>query len=407
MKASDVVKALVERPLRFAVVTIVVYTLLLLPIAASRHFDLSVFVFAGNEFVSESTAPITIVSKSIGYDGQFFYRFALNPFSAERSAYGITLDTPAKRMQRIGYPMLAWFVSLGQVGFVPGSLLAINLIGLGGIAACTAWITRRDAFAWWLPIAITAWPGFLVSLTHDTAEITSAALLLTALAFYLSDRLWAYCTLAAASALTRETTIPILLGLLAYETYVAATSRTTVRWLSRVAPCALAFVPFGVWWMAVSSIWHQAPQSLSGSPDLGWPLVGGFSMLTANLNGTRIWTIDPTRDLVIRTYVILTTCGLLGFCLAVAMRIPRLTRVPELRGLVVGWLLVVVLMSMLTAEGPWIAPLGYFRAFTECWVIGCLLLAHGPPNRTAAKSIIWVTTIVAVEVNMVIWVWAF
>jgi len=407
--SRDMMKTLSKRPWFFAVVTVALYTLLLLPMAASRNFDLSVFIYAGDTFVNSAkiTAPIAIVPGSLGYDGQFFYRFAVDPLSTDRSAHGITLDTPAKRMQRIGYPLLAEIVSVGRINFVPASLLAINLAGLGVIAACTAWMTRRHGLRWWLPFAITAWPGFLVSLTHDTAEITTVALLLTALACYLSDRLPAYCMLAAASALTRETTIPVLLGLFAYETYRAATSPPTARRFGRVVLCALAFVPFGIWWEAMGIIWHQPPQPLIGSPDLGWPLVGLSTMLLASLDGTRIWNADPLADLITRTFVVLTTCGLIAFCIVVAIRIPRFIRFPGMVGLVIGWLLLLALMSLLTAGGPLVEPLSYFRAFTECWVIGCLLLAHGPPHRIVSRSMTWLATFAAVGTNWIIWKWSF
>lgn len=403
------VRAIGERPRTFALATIALYSLLLLPMTASRNFDLSVFVYAGDVFVSRAgiTAPIAIVSHSLGYDGQFFYRSALNPLSAERSAYGITLDNPAKRMQRIGYPSVAWLVSLGQPALVPASLLAVNLAGLGVIAACAAWLKRRHGLAWWFPFAITLWPGFLVALTHDTAEIAAAALLLSALACYLSNRLVAYCVLAAAAALTRETTIPVLLGLCAYETYTAVTSPPPTRHLGRVVLSVLAFVPVGIWSQTVRSIWHQWPQPLSGNPDLGWPLVGVSNALLASLAGTRIWNADPPASLATRVFVVLTTCGLIAFCVAVARRIPRLIRRPEWAGLATGWLLVLALMSLLTAGGPWIEPLSGFRAFTECWVVGCLLLAHGPPYCMSSRLWTWAIVFAAVDTNWGIWKWSF
>jgi hypothetical protein len=154
-------------------------------------------------------------------------------------------------------------------------------------------------------------------------------------------------------------------------------------------------------------VWHQPPQSLIGSPDLGWPLVGLSTMLLASLDGTRIWNAYPVADLVTRTFVILTTCGLIAFCIAVALRIPRFIRFPGMVGLVIGWLLLLALMSLLTAAGPLVEPLSYFRAFTECWVVGCLLLANGPPHRTASRSMTWVTTFAAVGTNWIIWKWSF
>jgi len=49
--------------------------------------------------------------------------------------------------------------------------------------------------------------------------------------------------------------------------------------------------------------------------------------------------------------------------------------------LAAGWLPIVALMSLLTADGPWIDQTAFFRAFTECYVVGCLVLAVRPVPR--------------------------
>jgi len=393
-------------PWGFALLAVVLYAILLVPLATSRRPDLSVFIMAGDTFANPATVspPITVLHNSLGYDGQFFYRFALNPLSTDRTAHGITLDVPAKRMQRIVYPLLAWLVSLGRQTLVPASLLLVNLAGLGIIAATTAWLTRRHGLAWWLPIAITAWPGFLVALTHDTAEITTAALLLSAIACYMSNRLAAYCVLAAAAALTRETVLPVLLGVLAYEVYIFAIARLPARRLSRVVVCGLVFIPFAIWWRIVGLIWHQSPQSLGQTPDLGWPFAGVITMLVGTLTGTHALHAAPGAGLTTRGFALLTICGLIAFCVAVALRMPRLLRT-GVAGLAIGWGLIAALMSLLTADGPLIEPLSYFRAFSECWVVGCLLLAQ-PPVAPVRRPMALAAILFAADVNLVIWKWS-
>jgi hypothetical protein len=400
--------ALIDRPWRLAVLTIVVYTLLLLPLAASRHFDLTVFILAGDIYgnPANATHPFAVMHHSLGYDGQFFYRFALDPFSTAQSAFGITLDVPAKRMQRIFYPLLAWLASFGQARFVPASLIAVNLAGMGVIAATTTWLTRRHRLAWWFAFAVTLWPGFLVALTHDTAEIVTAALLLMAAACYLSNRLTAYCLLAAAAALTRETSLPVLAGVFAYEAYAFAKSPAHARRPARVILCGLPFVPFAIWWRTMAVIWHQPPQALGGNQDLGWPLVGVFTMLRACLDGSRVYNTDPGANLTTRGFVLLTTCLLIAFCIMVAVRLPRLLRLPGLAGFAIGWVLLAGLMSLLTATGPLVEPMSYFRAFSECWVIGCLLLAQGPAQGPVRRPLALAGVLLGLELNIVIWKWS-
>ena len=72
------------------------------------------------------------VAPTYGYDGQFFYRLALNPLNFSQTAYGITMDR-SYRYMRIGYPALTWLVSLGQHFLVPIMLVAVNVAAVGAL----------------------------------------------------------------------------------------------------------------------------------------------------------------------------------------------------------------------------------------------------------------------------------
>ena len=69
---------------------------------------------------------------SIGYDGQFYYRMALDPANLHKTAFGITMDAPY-RFMRIGYSALAWALAAGQHAAVPYTLVAINVAALGAL----------------------------------------------------------------------------------------------------------------------------------------------------------------------------------------------------------------------------------------------------------------------------------
>ena len=51
---------------------------------------------------------LTVYEGSSGYDGAFVYRLALDPFTEQPVAHGITLDNPSYRQQRIVLPLVAW-----------------------------------------------------------------------------------------------------------------------------------------------------------------------------------------------------------------------------------------------------------------------------------------------------------
>lgn len=118
-----------------------------------------------------------VVVRGNGYDGQFYYRLALDPADLARRAFGIELDS-ASRLGRIGYPALAWLLSGGGRPFlVPAALVLANLIGLGILG----WSGARVALdsgrhALWGLVAPAYW-GYLWSLGRDLTEILAAALL--------------------------------------------------------------------------------------------------------------------------------------------------------------------------------------------------------------------------------------
>ena len=82
-----------------------------------HHFDYdpTAFIVVGDQMVDEQdlSSELRVLEDSGGYDGQFFYRLALDPFTNERTDFGIRLDAPAYRQQRILYPLVVWVVAGG------------------------------------------------------------------------------------------------------------------------------------------------------------------------------------------------------------------------------------------------------------------------------------------------------
>jgi hypothetical protein len=350
-----------------------VYLLLCLPLLARAHFDPSLFVNAGDHYVDAAAthAPLRVKAESDGYDGQFYYRMAVAPFSVAPIVDGITFDHPAKRLERFLYPLLAWAVSFGHAGAAVWALFALNLAGVGAIGWVGCDLARRLDLGPAFPLALLLWPGLIVTLTHDTTEIAGAALLLGALSAYLGQRLVLYAVLAACATLARETTLPVFLGIFLFEL-------AGRRW-RRAIVCAVALLPFAVWRQVLTLLVDGSPQAHGLAHDLGWPFLGFAQMLYACIAGARSWASTPLKNDIIRAIVLLTAPQLVVFCALVATRLTRVTAIAT------GWALTALLMSLLTAGGPWTDPIAYFRAFTDCFLVGCLLLfsnASGPSFRT-------------------------
>ncbi len=376
-----------KKELLFPFALMLAYACLALPMLARHHFDSSTFIVAGDRFVTagRTPTPIIVLRHSDGYDGQFYYRFALAPLLYQPDAFGIRIDHPAKRQQRIMLPLLAHALAFGRASLVPAALLVVNLAGLFGIGWLAMRIARTENFPLVVPLAIVAWPGFLVALTHDTTEIVAAAFLLGGVAAWLARRWAAGALLLAAATLTRETTVLLAVGLVVAGLWFLARPRGERRdW---AAPCwaAAALVPVLAWQHHVGTAWGEAPQAQGTAHDVGWPLLGMMQTALANLLGHAVGLARQPRNLTSRLTVLLGLAILLWFCARALPACVAALRARRAAGIAAGWLLTLALMSLLTANGPWIEPSAYYRALTESWVLGWILL--GLTGRAPARPI--------------------
>src|ERR1700730_14695028 len=162
-------------------------------------------ILGGRHFATPSQLPPGIpVAPTYGYDGQFFYRLALNPFNLAHTAYGIRVDRPYRYM-RIGYPWLTWLVSFGLHVLVPGMLVVVNIVAIGAIGYLGGMSARQGGWHALAGLLLPAYFGLLTSLARDTAEPLAAACLLGALLAVRARRPLLAGLLLAFGALTRET----------------------------------------------------------------------------------------------------------------------------------------------------------------------------------------------------------
>jgi hypothetical protein len=103
----------------------IVYLLFITARLSAHGYDTSYFVTAGDQFCDPNLVPktLTVTTGSNGYDGQVFYRLALNPFTSTPTEFGVTFDSPQYRQQRIVYPFLVWVLSIGDPDRVPMMLI--------------------------------------------------------------------------------------------------------------------------------------------------------------------------------------------------------------------------------------------------------------------------------------------
>ncbi|HEX8153666.1 MAG TPA: hypothetical protein VF698_11095 [Thermoanaerobaculia bacterium] len=255
-----------RRVLLVAVVTAVLYGWFLHALLAARGYDVSRFVVAGGPGVDAKAVPpgLTVIPNIGGYDGVAFYRLALDPFTTRQAAYGITLDNPAYRQQRIGYSLLVWLLTGGgQPRLVPYALVAVNYFALIAIGALGAILAGKfGAHPLW-GLAFALYPGFLMPLSRDTTEIVACAFTIAALVAMRTNRWTLAGAMLACAALTRETTLILVAALIA--AYVIR--RDDVRPRAFAIPLAA----FGAWQLVLFAIWEVLPVR-AGKPGFVAPL---------------------------------------------------------------------------------------------------------------------------------------
>jgi len=201
-----------DSPLRLGCVAgavALVFAVLRALVAASGN--VAGFIIVGAANANRAALPHGIpVYPVTGYDGEFYYRLALDPLAWGHQAFGINLDAPY-RISRIGYPALAWLASGGRHALVPYALVGVNVVGLALVTACAAALARDAGRRAVWGLAVAGYWGFLWTLGRDTTEVVAAAALMAGLLAIRRERFALAGAALAVGALARETVL-VLVG---------------------------------------------------------------------------------------------------------------------------------------------------------------------------------------------------
>ncbi len=378
---------------------IVGFVLARLALAAS----LGGFAVASDDFVDPGLTPdrLPVTTESGGYDGQFVYRLALAPWTGEATAYGITLDNPPYRHQRIATPLLAW-----AVGLLPGvsTLLALLLVNVAAVAVAAGYAARLAGALgrhplWGLVLALPA--GMPISLGRHLTEPVAWAAVLAGL-WYARERRWGPAAAALTVAvLARETSLVVVAGLGVAALWqvlapprraggaggsgggVQVATRRDVRALAWLAvPVAVAVT----WQLVLAQVWGVLPVRSGGPTNFGgWPVLGVLGSLADEVPGGTAVTLVVTAERV----GVLALFGYAGWALAT-----RRARLPV--GEVVAWALAVAMTLALTG---WSSDVQFLRAGNEAIGLTALvaLADRGRTGRWALLLAAAMTAGVALE----------
>lgn len=177
--------------------------------------DISRFVVAGDQFVDPETVdpPIYVYEDSWGYDGQFFWRLAVDPaqWDLDEPHHGVILDS-AYRPPRILYPVLAWALAGGHDEWVAATMVLVNVLAYGLVALLGAMVAQRAGHLAISGLLVASTSGLVFALARDLADVvTLAALLAGVVALQRGRPGWTTVAWTAA-VLSRESAVLLIAG---------------------------------------------------------------------------------------------------------------------------------------------------------------------------------------------------
>jgi hypothetical protein len=347
------VRAALDSPFVVALIAAILYLPFVVASLRTRGNDVSRFVIASGSGVDASKVPpgLTVMPGSGGYDGVIFYRLALNPFTREATAHGITIDNPSYRQQRVGYPLLIRIASLGFVRAIPAVMLGLNVLAVLAIAATGAMIAGQFGHHAINGLLFALYPGFLLSMSRDTAEIVMVAFALAAFCAFNARRFMLSGVLLTYAVLTRETALTIAIALA-----IAYVIRRT-----RIAPITFA-LPIGVyaaWQLILAAQWGVLPLR-AGVPATARPFSEYVRFFAAAL---------PRHDHLQRIYF--AECVFLGVIVATAVAAALRSRVG------IEWRIAFLANLAIAATLPhsiWGEDFGFLRIFADLFLSAAVMI---------------------------------
>jgi hypothetical protein len=254
--------------------------------------DISRFILVGRHFATPSQLPPHIaLSPTYGYDGQFYYRLALNPFNFAHTAYGIRLDQPY-RFMRIGYPWLTWLASVGQHDLVPIMLVVVNIIAIGALGYLGGMFAQQGGRPALAGLILPAYFGLLTSLSRDTAEPLAAICLLGGLLAIRMRRPVLAALLLAYGALCRETVMVAVAAIFIIRVVEVIRGREPARPRRADLTWLLPSVVFVVWEVIVKAITGSVPLLADSAHNTGRPFIAPVKALVSNLHHVSLHPFD-------------------------------------------------------------------------------------------------------------------
>ena len=343
---------------------------------ASGHITL--FIMSGVKYSHpRQMSPRISHVPLAGYDGQFYYRFALNPFNWHATAYGITVDHNY-RYTRLGYPLVTWLLSAGQHRLVPAMLVVVNLLcvaAMGWLGAKLARDSGRHAL-WGL--LFVAYFGLVISIGRDTSEPLADACMLAALLAYRRSRYVLAAILLAYGVITNEPILIMAVGIGLTRLYLMYRRR------ARPGVADLVWAVPGACYIVLQAAEKILVKGAAGgTSDVAANLTLPFkAMIPAIIRDFRLmsWTHLGMYDFNLIELIVLFTVVVWGLLVLRATTAPLHERV--------GFVAFVVVELVIASGQFWDSVFGDGRTYIDAFLMAIVMLLATPARAAEGKRVI-------------------
>jgi len=313
----------------------------------------------GDTYVDVERRPAdAFVFPGLGYDGQFYYTMALDPFG--RNGAPRFMDGGVYRYNRVGLPWLAGLLSFGQRGGLSWAFLLINFLSLLLGVWAVARLYQANGLSGWHGIFFGFAAGLAIAYVYSTPECLAFGLMAAGL-LALRRRAWGWAAAAFSWAvLTRETALYGVLPGLVLGRFSAVEADRFPRW-----PLLFPVAVYGAWQIYLKTafgdfgFYNGATRVVAGS----LPFVGFFDALA--------------RPDINRWFMVLMMALVLAAGAAAMWRFVRHRGMPE------GAVLMAVLVAVKFYEDTWLLPINYGRVLAD--VFFWALVAGAYPGGKALR----------------------
>lgn len=181
-----------------------------------------------------------------GYDGQFYYQIARDPFHATQF-----LDHPAYRYQRIVYSIVVAILSLGQASLIPFMLLLVNFLAIVLGTELLARMLVQQKLSPWFSLAFGLYFGQATAFIFDTTEPFTYFLVCLGLFLMLRKRPTVAALIMGLAVLSRETALLFPMGYLLVYLYQK-------RWRDVLRLLLLSIAPTIIWYVIIAFLFKTS-----------------------------------------------------------------------------------------------------------------------------------------------------